>query len=66
MNILKLRGKMTEMGISVEDLAAKLGVNRSTVYRKLDGGEKITIGEAQKIKDVLGLTNEEARAIFFG
>lgn len=66
MNILKLRGKMVEKGISVEDLAGKLGVNRSTMYRKLDGGEKITIGEARKIKDALGLTSDEARVIFFG
>lgn len=66
MNTRKLKGKMVEKGMSTEILAAELGVTRSTVYRKLSAGKKITIGEAQKIKDALDLTNEEASEIFFG
>lgn len=64
MNIPKLKGKMVENGMNVETLAAKIAVDRSTLYRKLDNGEKFTIGEARKIKAVLGLSNEEAFAIF--
>ena len=66
MNIQKLRGKMVERGINVETLAGKIGIDRSTLYRKLDANEKFTIGEAQKIKAELELTSEEATAIFFG
>lgn len=66
MNVLKLRGKMVEQGFNVETLASEIGVDRSTLYRKLNEGEKITIGDAQKIKIALGLTNDEARDIFFG
>lgn len=66
MNIRKLKGKIVEKGMNVETLAGKLGVDRSTLYRKLDVGEKFTIGEAQKIKSELDLTNEEANDIFFG
>lgn len=65
MNIPKLRGKMVEMGFSVESLAAEMGIDKSTLYRKLDNGEKFTVGEAQKIKNALDLTNDEASAIFF-
>lgn len=65
MNIPKLRGKMVEMGYSVEALATELGIYKSTLYRKLDNGEKFTVGEAQKIRTALNLTNEEANAIFF-
>lgn len=65
MNIPKLRGKMVEMGFSVESLAAEMGIDKSTLYRKLDNGEKFTVGEAQKIKNALDLTNDEANAIFF-
>jgi plasmid maintenance system antidote protein VapI len=65
MEILKLKGKMVEKGCSPEALAEKIGVDRSTIYRKLGCGEKFTIGEAQKIKNVLDLSNEEATAIFF-
>ena len=65
MNILKLRGKMVERGCNVEALAAELGVDKSTVYRKLNNGESFTIADVQKIKTVLDLTNDEASDIFF-
>jgi plasmid maintenance system antidote protein VapI len=65
-NIPKLKAKLVEEGMNVETLAIKIGIDRSTLYRKLDGGEKITIGEAMKIKKALHLTNAEASAIFFG
>lgn len=66
MKILKLRGKMVERGYNVEALAAKIGVDRATLYRKLNDGEKFTIGDAKKIKTALELTGEEANEIFFG
>ncbi len=65
MNIQKLKSKLVERGINVETLAGKLGIDRSTLYRKLDASEKFTIGEAQKIKTELELTTEEATSIFF-
>lgn len=66
MNIPKLRGKMVEEGYSVESLATEIGVDKSTLYRKLDNGVKFTVGEARTIKTALNLTDEEANAIFFG
>ncbi len=66
MNVRKLKGKMVEHGYNVENLAAKIGVDKSTLYRKLNEGEKITVGDAQKIKDELNLTDDEAIDIFFG
>ena len=64
MNVNKLKGKIVEKGLSVELLAASIGVDRSSLYRKLNNGDKITIGEAVKIKDALGLSAEEATDIF--
>lgn len=66
MNILKLKGKIVENGLNVETLASKIGVHKSTLYRKLNEGEEFTIGEALKIKAELNLTNDEAGDIFFG
>lgn len=66
MNILKLKGKIVEKGLNVEAVAAEIGIDRSTLYRKLNAGEKITIGEALRIKASLNLTDEEASDIFFG
>ena len=65
MDIKKLKGKITENGLSVEKLAGLMGVDRSSLYRKLNNAERITIGEAQRMKVALNLTNEEASVIFF-
>lgn len=64
MNVNKLRGKLVENGMKVETLAELIGVDRSSMYRKLNNFEKVTIGEASKIKTVLNLSNEDATDIF--
>ena len=64
MNVKKLKSKMTEKGLNVEKLAQQIGVDRSSLYRKLNNAEKITIGEASRMKDVLEMTPEEATLIF--
>jgi DNA-binding phage protein len=64
-NIMKLRGKMVELGYSVKTLAAKTGINRATFYRKLKtGGISFTVGEVHKICDALQLTADETACIF--
>lgn len=64
-NVNKLKGKIVEKGMNVETVAERIGVDRSSLYRKLNNFEKITIGDARKLKDVLELSDEEASAIFF-
>ena len=66
MDLNKLKGKIVEKGWNVETLAERIGVERSSLYRKLNNFEKITIGEAKKITVALELTNEEASYIFLG
>lgn len=63
-NANKLRGKIVEKGISVGKVADLIGMNRSSLYRKLNDSEKLTIGEAIKLKNVLELSNYEAFEIF--
>ncbi len=64
-NINKLKGKIIENGMNVEKLAEKIGVDRTTLYRKLNSnGENISIREANMIVAVLHLTSDEANAIF--
>lgn len=64
MNIKKLMGKMVEHDISVEKLAFSMGCHPSSVYRKFDKPEKITIGDAAVIRKVVPMSNEEAFEIF--
>lgn len=45
-------------------LAKLIGIDRSTMYKKLNEGEKFTIGEVRKMKDALEMSNEEATEIF--
>lgn len=64
-NVDMLTEKMDERGMSMEELASKVGVHRATMYRKLAaGGKAITIGQVESIQDALQLTKEECVAIF--
>lgn len=64
MNINKLKGKIVEKGLNIEQVADMIGVDRSTFYRKLNNADKITIGEAARIKDALLLSDGDAYDIF--
>jgi plasmid maintenance system antidote protein VapI len=64
MKLNKLKAKIIENGMNVEALADAISMERSTLYRKLNKFEKITIGEAVKMKDALGMTDAEATDIF--
>lgn len=64
MNVNKLKGMLVEQGMNVETLAEKIGSERSSLYRKLNNAEKITIGEAIRIKVALNMSDTEAFEIF--
>lgn len=64
MKLNKLKAKIIEKGLNVEGLADKVGMERSTLYRKLNNFDKITIGEAIKMKSALEMTDAEATDIF--
>lgn len=65
MNVNKLRGKIVERGMNVDRLATEIGMNRATLYRKLNALDKMTVGDALKIKEALKMTNAEAFDIFW-
>ncbi len=66
-NMRKLKAKLVENDLSISNLAEKLGMDRATLYRKINNnnGETILVSEANAIVDILGLTADEALAIFF-
>ena len=65
-NIRKLRAKLVEKGISVIELASIIGIDKSTVYRKLNkSGESFTVSDVEKIAKALSLTCEDINDIFF-
>lgn len=65
-NINKLRGKMVERGVSMEQMAKAINVDKSTMYRKMnEEGKNISIKEATIIAEKLGLSYTEVNDIFF-
>lgn len=64
-NTNKLRGKIVEQGMSIASVADKMGIHKSTFYRKMSGDCPITIHDADLLVGILDLTAEEAKSIFF-
>lgn len=63
-NIMKLKGKIRENGMSIEEFARALNLNIATVYRRFEKGDNFTVGEVTRASEVLKLTQDEALAIF--
>lgn len=65
-NVDKLKGAIKEKRLTPEKVAERIGIDKSTMYRKLsNGGDEFTIKQADIIAKVLDLSAEEAQAIFF-
>ena len=66
-NSKELKRRIRLGGFSIPDIARHLNINTSTFYRKMNkGGDGFSVGEAQKIANLLNLTYEEVNSIFFG
>ena len=65
-NIQMLEKKMKEQGVSVTEMSKHLDINESTWYRKKKNSQSFSIGEAEKICQILGLSEAVANEIFFG
>lgn len=62
-DLAKLNGKMAERGMTKEALAEFIGVDRSTLYRRLNTN-KLLVSDAHKIAECLHLSGNEAIEIF--
>lgn len=60
----KLKGKIIEKGLSVEQVADKMGIDKSTFYRKLKDFDTFTLGEMTSIQNILELNEQETCSIF--
>ena len=59
-----LRAALAEIGMKVPELADRLGISVSALYRKLNGKSDFFRNEIQTVADIVGW--EKANAIFFG
>ncbi|NLY09400.1 MAG: helix-turn-helix domain-containing protein [Tissierellia bacterium] len=61
-----LKDKISKAGLTITEVAERVGVDKSTFYRKLNtNGEAFSIKQANAISVVLDLTGEEVNKIFF-
>lgn len=64
-DILKLRGKIVENGMTQGELANKIGSNPATFSKKMHKeGMTFTVREIHSVAAILGLTPDEAKNIF--
>lgn len=57
MNTRKLKALMILKGVKMSDLASKLGISRSALYRKIKGTSEFTQSEISNIIYLLDISN---------
>ena len=66
-NVPILKKTIVNKNTTLEAVANNLGIDRSTLYRRLkNGASGITLSDAQRISHYLDLAPEEALSIFWG
>lgn len=66
MDTRALKDAVEKKGMTLPELALKIGIDKSTLYRKLSkSGETFTLKEADLIAEALNLTRNERHIIFF-
>lgn len=61
----KFRAKVVEAGLTLEETAKKIGINPSTLDRKMSGISDFNRTEIQSLRKILGLSASECDDIFF-
>lgn len=64
LNALKLKAKIVERNITMEELAKQIGISTTTLYRKVKYPLRMTLMEVLQIKDILDISDAEAIDIF--
>lgn len=59
------KAKVVGAGMTLAEVAAKIGINPATLGRKMSGESDFTRAEIQKMRSILEMTAADADAIFF-
>lgn len=65
LNVAKVRGRMAELRLSQRDVAERLGLALPTVSQKLNRIRPMSLDEAEKLANLLQLTDSEFGEYFF-
>ena len=61
----KLKGRIKELKLTQSDVAKALKLSTSTICQKLNGSRPMTLNEANKIAELLGIGQEDFGKYFF-
>lgn len=65
LNVAKVRGRMSEMGVTQKDVATALGIALPTASQKLNRVRPMSLDEAEKLAVLLKLENSQFSEFFF-
>lgn len=65
MDLKYLCNKIDEIKIPVKTIAEKMGISRQTLYLKMNGKREFKTSEITNLCEILRLTTEEKKHIFF-
>ena len=64
MDMNKLNAKIIESGMTIDEVAASIGISGLSLYFKMKRPMAMTVGDAIRLKNALNMSNQEAKDIF--
>ena len=64
-DLSELKGCVAKLNLTGMAMAAKLGISKTSYYKKINGKAEFSLVEAQKISEILNLSDAEKTNIFF-
>lgn len=64
-NSNKLKGRLTELGLTQKSLSEYLGLSQPTINQKINNIRPMDLNEAEKIAELLKISAEEFQIYFF-
>ena len=65
MQINEFKAEVIRNGLTLEELATRIGINRKTLWRRLNNPKSFTLEEIRQITQLLNLDSEKVIKIFF-
>jgi|LSQX01.2.fsa_nt_gb DNA-binding phage protein len=65
MQINEFKAEVVRKGMTLDDIATKTGMNRTTLWRRLNNPDGFTLKEIKHLKYALDLNGQRVLEIFF-
>lgn len=65
MNPTEFKVAQIRAGVTKDEIAAALGINIVTLYRKINGESDFSLSELKKLKNLFKLSKDDVDRIFF-